>query len=81
MDRFDKPLERRFFENREQEEYYVAVARGFRDATEMRSHFAAHPLRGAPGEARKSAKATESGDLDDYYRRLIVLKVSEDFNE
>jgi hypothetical protein len=77
MDRYDKPLERRFFENREQEEFYVAVARGFKDATEMRSHFAVNPLRGAPG---KNTETPNGDDDEDYYRRLIMLKL-EDINE
>lgn len=57
MERVNAPLERRFFETREQEEYYVALARGFRDVAEMRAHFAAR-------ETRSTA---------DFERRLIVL--------
>lgn len=38
MERTDAPIERRFFETREQAMYYVAVARGFRSADEMLRH-------------------------------------------
>jgi hypothetical protein len=60
MDKVNPPLERRFFETREQEEEYVALARGFKDVAEMRAFFAAR-------ETRNSAGA--------YERRLTVLKL------
>lgn len=70
MERDDPPIERRYFETREQEAYYVAVARGFKNATEMRDHYKTHPL---PGRAVE----TRSADADVYARRLTVLKLSE----
>jgi hypothetical protein len=72
MERVNAPIERRFFESREQEEHYVALARGFNDVTEMRSHYAANP--------RKRAR-NDSAGVDDCARRLTVLKLSEGIDD
>jgi hypothetical protein len=57
-------IERRTFESRAEAERYVALARGFKDVQEMRSHFAAHPLN-----------SVETRDVDDFSRRLALLKL------
>jgi hypothetical protein len=60
MDKVNLPLERRYFETREQEEHYVAIARGFKDVDEFRAFRAAREHRNDPA------------DLE---RRLTVLKL------
>lgn len=64
-------MERMVFETREQEEHYVAMARGFGSVGEMRDFFAANPRK--PAQSRTS----NLPGLDDYCRRLAVLKLSE----
>jgi hypothetical protein len=61
MDRVNPPLERRDFGPGSHEaEHYVAIARGFHDAAEMRSYLAANPRKPAAASAVRAAKATYS---------------------
>lgn len=60
MDRVNPPMERRYFETREQEEHYVALARGFKDVEEFR--------------AWRQARETRN-DVRDFERRLAVLNM------
>ena len=62
MERVDAPLERRFFETKDQSEaeFYVAQARGFKDVAEFRAFRAARETR---------------NDVHDYERRLTVLSL------
>jgi hypothetical protein len=60
MNKVNRAIERRAFETEEDEERYIAVARGFDSVEEMRTFFAAR-------ETRNSADA--------YQRRLTVLKL------
>ena len=69
MERENPPIERRWFETREECMHYVALARGFKDADEMRSKMA--PLNGGSADDRIESRN------DDLKRRLSVAKLSE----
>lgn len=60
MDKVNAPYERRAFETRDEEEFYVARARGFQTLEEFR--------------AFRKARETRN-DACDYERRLTVLKL------
>ena len=60
MDRVNPPLERRYFETPEEEEHYVALARGFRNVDELRAFRKARENRNSVGDVE---------------RRLTVLKI------
>jgi hypothetical protein len=67
-------IRRMHFETRADEEHYIAVARGFGDADEMRTFYKTHSTPGSTGGRRVETRSTGAGD---YARRLTVLKLSE----
>jgi hypothetical protein len=65
MDRIDAPLELRYGDA----EYYVAIARGFKDVAEFRAFRAARETRNYP----KPASTTSDVDIRSYRLRMMLL--------